>query len=95
MRVAVFSPLPPAKSGIADYSAALLAPLERCAEVTTFGQAPTVFQPADFDVALYQIGNNPYHAFAYEMALRHPGVVVLHEANLHHLIAELTIRRGD
>ena len=29
------------------------------------------------------------------MALEHPGIVVLHEANLHHLIAELTIRRGD
>ena len=29
------------------------------------------------------------------MALESPGVVVLHEANLHHLIAELTIRRGD
>ena len=27
--------------------------------------------------------------------LRHPGVVVMHESNLHHLIAELTIRRGD
>ena len=51
--------------------------------------------PRAYDVALYQIGNNPYHAFAYEMALEHPGVVVLHEANLHHLIADLTIRRGD
>ena len=31
----------------------------------------------------------------YETALRHPGVVVMHESNLHHLIADLTIRRGD
>ncbi len=44
---------------------------------------------------MYQIGNNPYHAFAYEAALEHPGVVVLHEANLHHLIADVTIVRGD
>ena len=29
------------------------------------------------------------------MALEHPGVVVIHEANLHHLIADITIRRGD
>ena len=29
------------------------------------------------------------------MAMEHPGVVVMHEANLHHLIADLTIRRGD
>ncbi|MBI3280996.1 MAG: methyltransferase domain-containing protein, partial [Acidobacteria bacterium] len=34
-------------------------------------------------------------AFAYEQALVTPGVVVLHEANLHHLIAEMTIKRGD
>jgi glycosyltransferase involved in cell wall biosynthesis/SAM-dependent methyltransferase len=95
MRVAFFSPLPPSKSGIADYSAALLEPLGRRAEVKAFGETPVVFHPADFDVAVYQIGNNPYHAFAYEMALHEPGVVVLHEANLHHLIAELTIRRED
>ena len=37
----------------------------------------------------------PYHDFVYETALRHPGVVVMHESNLHHLIADITIRRGD
>ena len=35
------------------------------------------------------------HGFVYETALRHPGVVVMHEANLHHLIADLTIGRDD
>ena len=44
---------------------------------------------------VYQLGNNPHHEFAYETAMEHPGVVVLHEANLHHLIADLTILRGD
>ena len=48
-----------------------------------------------FDAILYQIGNNPHHDFVYETALRHPGFVVLHEANLHHLIAHLTIRRDN
>ena len=52
-------------------------------------------QPGDGDIALYQVGNNAHHDFAYEAALRHPGVVVLHEANLHHLIADITIKRGD
>ena len=46
-------------------------------------------------MALYQIGNNVYHDFCYETAMEHPGVVVIHEANLHHLIADLTIKRGD
>jgi glycosyltransferase involved in cell wall biosynthesis/SAM-dependent methyltransferase len=56
---------------------------------------PRAFDPRAFDIALYQIGNNPDHAFAYEMALEHPGVAVIHEANLHHLVADLTIKRGD
>ena len=95
MRVAFFSPLPPAKSGIADYSAALLDPLSALAEIDTFGQAPARFDASRYDLCVYQLGNNPFHTFAYEAALEHPGVIVLHEANLHHLIADLTIRRGD
>ena len=95
MRVAFFSPLPPAVSGIADYSAALAASLGRHARIEHFANDARPFDPASFDVALYQIGNNPDHIEAYQTALRHPGVVVLHEANLHHLIAATTIRRND
>ncbi|HUP02565.1 MAG TPA: glycosyltransferase [Bryobacteraceae bacterium] len=92
--MAFFSPLPPARSGIADYSAALLQALHPLAEVEVFPE-PAPLEPARFDVALYQIGNNPDHAFVYEAALRHPGVVVMHETNLHHLLADLTIKRGE
>jgi glycosyltransferase involved in cell wall biosynthesis/SAM-dependent methyltransferase len=95
MRVAFFSPLPPAKSGIADYSAALLEPLKRIASVDAFEHRPKSFDSSKYDVCVYQLGNNPHHADAYEAALEHPGVVVLHEANLHHLVASLTITRGD
>jgi glycosyltransferase involved in cell wall biosynthesis/SAM-dependent methyltransferase len=92
MRVALFSPLPPAESGIADYTQALRGPLgERCAVDTFTG----VGDASRHDIALYQIGNNPDHIAAYQTALRHPGVVVLHEANLHHLVASMTIRRDD
>ncbi len=82
--------MPPAKSGIADYSAALVEALHRHAQVTVQEQAG----PAA-GLGLYQIGNNGHHAFVYEEALRHPGVVVLHESNLHHLITDLTICRQD
>jgi glycosyltransferase involved in cell wall biosynthesis/SAM-dependent methyltransferase len=95
MRIALFSPLPPSKSGIADYTEALLEPLRGLADVEVFTGPERPFRPEDYDIALYQIGNNPYHAHAYETALRHPGVTVLHEANLHHLVADLTIKRGD
>lgn len=95
LKLAFFSPLPPQKSGIADYSAALLGEMEKLASVEAFSDAPSAFDPARYDIALYQLGNNPYHSFAYEAAIRHPGVVVMHEANLHHLICDLTIGRGD
>jgi glycosyltransferase involved in cell wall biosynthesis/SAM-dependent methyltransferase len=94
-KIAFFSPLPPARSGIADYSATLLDELQKLADVEVFSSKPRTFNPADFDVVLYQIGNNTYHDFCYEAALEHPGVVVIHEANLHHLIADITIKRGD
>jgi glycosyltransferase involved in cell wall biosynthesis/SAM-dependent methyltransferase len=89
MRISFHSPLPPAASGIADYSAALVAELAKIAQVTINGD------PREAEVAVYQIGNNADHVAAYEMAVRHPGVVVLHEANLHHLLTDLTIRRND
>src|ERR1700683_5525425 len=95
MRVAFFSPLPPARSGIADYSEALVESLRPLVELEVFSSAKQVFDPAQFDIAVYQIGNNAHHDFVYETALRHPGVVVMHESNLHHLITDLTIRRGD
>lgn len=96
MRVAMLSPMPPALSGIADYSEALAEALARYCTLELFdGRQARKFDPAACDVALYQIGNNPDHIEAYETALRHPGVVVLHEANLHHLVAALTIKRDD
>jgi len=87
--------MPPSKSGIADYSQALVAEMSKRAEITVFDSASKPYRASDFDIALYHLGNNPFHDFVYDAALRHPGVVVMHEANLHHLIAHVTIRRGD
>lgn len=47
-----------------------------------------------FDLAIYQLGNNPHHEFIYRQALRRAGLVVLHEVVLHHLIVEMTLARG-
>lgn len=95
MRVAFFSPLPPCRSGIADYSETLAEHLKPLVELEVFADGDRPFDASRFDVALYHLGNNPYHGFVYEAALRHPGVIVMHESNLHHLIADLTIRRND
>jgi glycosyltransferase involved in cell wall biosynthesis/SAM-dependent methyltransferase len=95
MRVALFSPLPPCRSGIADYSETLAEHLKPLVELETFADAGRPLDASRFDVAVYHLGNNPHHGFVYEAALRHPGVVVMHESNLHHLVADLTIRRSD
>jgi len=95
MKVGFFSPLPPARSGIADYAAALLGPLRGLADVEVYADPREAGDLSRFDVLLYQMGNNGYHASIYECALEHPGVLVMHEANLHHLHAERTIKRGN
>lgn len=95
MRIAFVSPLPPARSGIADYSEALLASLRHLVDLDIVSKAGQPFDAQRYDMALYQIGNNGYHDFVYETALRHPGVVVMHESNLHHLLTDLTIRRDN
>jgi hypothetical protein len=89
---AFFSPLPPSKSGIADYSQTLIEHLAPLVDLKVYSSAG---DPSDCDIALYQVGNNAHHDFVYEAALRYPGVVVMHESNLHHLIADLTIKCGD
>jgi glycosyltransferase involved in cell wall biosynthesis len=94
MRVAYFSPLPPSRSGIADYSALLLPALrERLEEVVV---ARPGRRAPDADVALYHVGNDPdAHGWILDALRRRPGVVVLHEFVLHHLIAGTTLGRGD
>ena len=49
-----------------------------------------------FDLVVYQLGNDAgCHAGIYRALLEHPGVVVLHEYMLHHLVRGLTLARGD
>jgi len=112
MKLAVFTPLNPARSGISDYSETLLPELAKHARIEAFvdgsyepeGFGPGVdipirdhreFNPAEFDETLYQFGNNPYHVYIYDQALRHPGVALMHEFNMHHLFADVTIKRDD
>jgi len=40
----------------------------------------------DIPVNLYHLGNNRLHAEIYDRALREPGVIVLHDAVLHHFL---------
>jgi glycosyltransferase involved in cell wall biosynthesis len=95
VKVAYFSPLPPSTSGIADYSALLLPALERLLDVEVVHPGRT--RPVgDADVALYHVGNDPdAHGWIVDALKRRPGVVVLHDFVIHHLVAGLTIGRHD
>ncbi len=94
MRVAYYSPLPPERSGIADYSALLLPALVERIEVDVVRRRARWFRrPAD--VSLYHVGNNPEaHGWIVEALRRRPGIVVLHDFVLHHLVAGMTLGRG-
>jgi glycosyltransferase involved in cell wall biosynthesis len=84
--VGFFSPLPPARTGVADYAAALLPALGALCE--------TAVDAAGADVCLYHLGNNPLHAGIYRQALARPGVAVLHDAVLDHLLLGLLDREA-
>jgi len=80
--VGFYSPMPPARTGVADYAAALVAELRRHGRVKIAPGVP----PGPCDVALYHLGNNALHAQIYRRALERPGVVTLHDAVLHHFL---------
>jgi glycosyltransferase involved in cell wall biosynthesis len=110
-RLDLVSPLPPVRSGIADYTADLLPHLAELAEVRLVrlpGQPVAAELAAAWPLAgaeavgeepgrlpLYQMGNNRHHEGVQELALRHPGVLTLHDVVLHHLLLDVTLGRGD
>ena len=109
LRVEVWSPLPPAASGIADYVEEQIETLDRELDLTLCVQNPDlvdqalrarhrVIAPSESDgVALrvYHVGNSPLHGSIYREALRTPGVVVLHEWNLHELLLSFAVTSND
>jgi len=87
--------MPPERSGIADYSAHLVPALRERVDVQVVRRGRT--RPArGTDLSLYHVGNNPdAHGWIVEALRKRPGVVVLHDFVLHHLVAGLTIGRRD
>ena len=88
-RIAWFSPLPPSSSGIAAYSAEVLPLLtDRGLAIDTFSE----INAHDFlwrqrrnpyDLTIFQMGNAACHDYMWAYLFRYPGVVVLHDAQLH------------
>jgi glycosyltransferase involved in cell wall biosynthesis len=102
LRLAWFSPLPPVRSGIAAYSAELLPLIEGEFIVDCFVESRAhdfVWQHRrnPYDLIVYQLGNAPFHDYMWPYLVSYPGLVVLHDACLHHARARQLLgqRRFD
>ena len=87
MTIGCHAPLAPARTGVADYAAALARELGRHAEIRLNPSRPC-------DVELYHLGNNHLHREIYRRALERPGVAVLHDAVLQHFFLGSLDLRG-
>ena len=103
-RLAWFTPLPPVRSGIAQYNIELLPGLAAAYSIDLFvdghpdgfasPDAPiSLYNAHDFvwkhfrqpyDLVVYQLGNAPCHNYMWAYLARYPGLVVLHDGQLHH-----------
>ncbi len=109
LAVEIWSPLPPLASGVADYVQEQLEVLARAFILTLvaddLGQVDKalceryrVVSPDRSDrttLRVYHVGNSPLHGFIYREALRTPGVVVLHEWNLHELLLSFAVTSNN
>ena len=112
-RLAWFSPLPPVKSGIAQYNRELLPALAASttsicsstgrrnashrrmhvfgcsARTTSSGR----HRARPYDLVVYQLGNAPCHDYMWAYLTRYPGLVVLHDGQLHHARGRMLLQR--
>lgn len=48
-----------------------------------------------YDASIYHLGNNLFHQYTYEAALKHPSISVFHDLVLHHMLADVLVERGN
>src|SRR5687767_1618231 len=112
-RLAWFTPLPPVRSGIAQYNRELLPALSSSHQIDLFvdglpehfeppAENTPVFTAHDFvwkhlrepyDLVVYQLGNAPCHDYMWAYLVRYPGLVVLHDGQLHHARARSLLQQ--
>lgn len=48
---------------------------------------------SNYNLTVYQMGNNSFHLKIYELALRFPGIVILHDFAIHHMVASVFLEQ--
>lgn len=97
-RVALLSPLPPDRSGVADYTAATCAALGMLVDLHVFTETLRPDPPPNvatvrpltvlphlmprFDRIINVVGNSHYHLRTFELLLRHGGACIAHDARM-------------
>lgn len=95
-KIAFLTPLPPASSGVADYSAYTLRPLKATADVFMFTQTPGArwedgwaglapvsdlkFRADRFDAIVSVVGNSDHHTEIVDYLLENGGACIAHDA---------------
>jgi glycosyltransferase involved in cell wall biosynthesis len=93
--------MPPAPTGVATCSAELVSALCAEHEIDVFAESAHDFlwrhRLRPYDLTVYQLGNSSWHDYMWPYLFRFPGLVVLHDAHLHHARAAalLRARRAD
>ncbi|WP_342362798.1 glycosyltransferase family 4 protein [Terrarubrum flagellatum] len=105
-----FTPLPPARNGIADYAAMLLREIARMTPCVCYSEDPLAETPPGVEARdpmqafrhltprsqiLHQIGNNSGHVFALDALRRFGGVTSLHDLSLLYVHELGTTRMAD
>lgn len=109
-RLAYVSPMPPAKTGIADYSAELLPVLAEYYQIDVIvEQESTPSSSSDYQLrdphwlrsnvdsysaVLYHFGNSTFHCYMAELIDEVPGIIVLHDFYLSGLIWSMENRQS-
>ncbi len=109
--LAVFTPLPPIKSGISDYSVDILNAISRYFDIDVFiddGYQPDhtldrsihihnhrEFGAKTYKYILYQMGNSEYHVYMYPYIMSYGGTLVLHDYNMHSVAYHITVQKKN
>jgi glycosyltransferase involved in cell wall biosynthesis len=96
-KLAILTPLPPAPSGVAAFSAATLTPLAEHADIISspIRRIPTATAPScrshrrqpsgvyrRFDAVVSVVGNSDHHVGAFSYLLEHGGAAIAHDARM-------------
>lgn len=110
-KLAVFTPLPPIKSGISDYSVDILNAICGYFDIDVFiddGYQPDhtldrsihiynhrEFKAKAYKYVLYQVGNSEYHVYMYPYIMSCGGTLVLHDYNMHAIAYHVAVQKKN